>query len=127
MRNPLAHKERPCETDNSTHTRNSNKAVSSQHSIGFDEVVETHRRRLHKTQSDKSESELKTDPACRRRVLRYEAEDKSADCGEGECGQCGDETGFRFREAVEVFLCEALGCEVGDEVGVDLEICISKR
>ena len=127
MCNPLAHKERPRETNDSTHTRNSNKAVSSKHPVGFYQVVEANGGRLHEPESDKSESELETDPPGRRRVLRYEAEDKSADCCEGECGQCGDETGFRFREAVEVFLCEALGCKVGDEVGVDLEICISKR
>jgi len=122
MRNPLANKERPRETDNSSHTCNSNKAVSSQHPIGFNQVIKTNGGRLHEPESDKSETELQTDPPGRRRVLRYETEDKGADCGKGECGQCGDETGLRFREAVEVFLCEALGCEVGDEVGVDLEV-----
>ena len=122
MRNPLANKERPRETDNSSHTRNSNEAVSSKHAIGLNQVVETNGWRLHEPESNKSEAELETDPACRRGVLRYEAEDQSADCGQRERRECGDETGFRFREAVEIFLCEALGCEVGDEVGVDLEV-----
>jgi len=122
MRNPLAHEERPCETDNSPHACDSNKAVASEHPVGFNQVVEANGGRLHEPESDKSESELQTNPACRRGVLRYEAEDQSADCGESESGQCGDETRLRLREAVKVFLCEALGCEVGDEIGVDLEV-----
>ena len=123
MCDPLSNKERPRKAHNSPNERDGNEAVSGKHSISLNKVVEANRRRLHKPESDKTETELEAYPSGRRRVLRYETEYERAACGEEKCGKSGNKTRFGLGETVGIFLCETFGCEVGNEVGVDLDAC----
>lgn len=121
MHDPLADEESPGKANHCARRGNSDEAVTGKGAICFNDIVETHRWRLHETESDETEPKLQAHPARWRGVLRNEAEDERADGGGEEGGESGDETGFWFREAVLILLCEAFGCEISDKVSVHLK------